>query len=332
MLYTRIWTAATGNDLGLITRRIKAAAANGDMADTDNQDTAVKFRGPHDLPEIVDACETLVQILKSMRGSVRLAATKFWIRMTLTWNRAWRTKETVMLQLIEKSRSRFGEAQCAMDKVFKRSAQFEARGRSSSSHREMIDETIAYIVGGHETTQDTTKWSMKYLTANQNKQSKLRTVLLELWPEANAYNLPSHQAIVSSEHPYVEASIQELIRIALTAPSWHRRTMQDVVVLGHRIPAGIDDFGTPSIQSLDDMDDFDIKPELRSPTSKPRASGPWLRATKGLFQPERWLDEHGNYDAYAGPMATTQWSKSYLLQALISTLCLRSRARSQLYK
>ena len=143
---------------------------------------------------------------------------------------------------------------------------------------------------------------MKYLTANQDKQSKLRAALLEIWPGANAYNLPSYHAIVSSEHPYVEASIQELIRIALTAPSWHRRTTQDVVVLGHRIPAGIDVFGALSIQSLDDMDDFEIKPELRSPTSKSRASGRWLRETKALYQPERWLDADGNYDAYAGPM------------------------------
>ena len=105
---TRVWTAATGDDLGLITRRIKAAAT-GDM-DTGKQDEAVKFRNPSDLPEIVDACEILVEFLKSMRGSVWLAATKFWIRMTPSWNRAWRTKEAVMLQLIENSRSRFGEA------------------------------------------------------------------------------------------------------------------------------------------------------------------------------------------------------------------------------
>ena len=143
---------------------------------------------------------------------------------------------------------------------------------------------------------------MKYLTANQDKQSQLRAALLELWPGANADNLPSHQAIVASEHPYVEASVQELIRIALTAPSWHRRTTQDVVVLGHRIPAGIDVFGAPSIQSLDDMDDFDIEPQLRSQTSKPRATGKWERASKGLYQPERWLDADGNFNDVAGPM------------------------------
>lgn len=300
--FDMIWTAATGDDLGLMTRRIHAAVATEDKSDTAKQDEALEFPDPTDLPEIVDACETLVEFLKSMRGSVWLAATKFWIRMTPSWKRAWQTKEAVILRLIETSRSRFGEAQCAMDEVFKRSADFGAKGRSSSSHREMIDETFAYIVGGHETTQDTTKWSMKYLTANQEKQTQLRAALLELWPGANADNLPSHQAIVASEHPYVEASIQELIRIALTAPSWHRRTTQDVTVLGHRIPAGIDVFGAPSIQSLDDMDDFDIAPELRSPTSKPRATGKWERASKGLFQPERWLDADGSFNAIAGPM------------------------------
>ena len=143
---------------------------------------------------------------------------------------------------------------------------------------------------------------MKYLTAYQDKQSKLRAAMLELWPDANSTNLPSYQSIVSSDHPYIEASIQELIRIALTAPSWHRRTTQDVVVLGHRIPAGTDVFGAPSIQSLDDMDDFVINPALRSASSKPRHSGKWSRESKGLYQPERWLDAKGDFDAYAGPM------------------------------
>lgn len=77
---------------------------------------------------------------------------------------------------------------------------------------------------------------------------------------------------------------------------------QNVVVLGHTIPAGTDVFGAPSIQSLDDMDDFDVKPELRSPTSKPRASGKWVRATKGLYQPESLLDANGDFEANAGPM------------------------------
>ena len=145
-LLIRIWTAATGDDLGLITRRIKAAAAT-DVSDAGNKDQAVDFRNPADLPEIVHACETLVEFLKSMRGSVWLAATKAWIRMTPSWKRAWQIKEDVMLQLIENSRNKFGEAQCAMDEVFKRSAQFGAKGRNSSSPREMIDETFAYIVG-----------------------------------------------------------------------------------------------------------------------------------------------------------------------------------------
>ncbi|KAI1412826.1 cytochrome P450 [Hypoxylon sp. FL1857] len=302
LIRSQIWSASTGDDLGLITRRIKAAAATSNAVNDESRDKAVKFQGPTDLPEIVDACEVLVEHLKNMRGSVWLAATKLWVWMTPSWKKAWNIKEEVMIKLVEESSSKFGEAQCAMDEVIKRSNLLGSKGRKSSSHREMVDETFSYIVGGHETTQDTTKWSMKYLTANQDKQSKLREALLEIWPNANAHNLPSYQEIIASEHPYVEASIQELIRIALTAPSWTRRTTQDVIVLGHRIPAGIDVFGAPSVQSIEDMDDFVIDPTIRSATSKQREAGKWDRATKGLYQPERWLDENGKYDAYAGPM------------------------------
>ncbi|KAM7214800.1 Cytochrome P450 [Rhypophila decipiens] len=300
--FDMIWSAATGDDLGLITRRIKAAAINVQVPDNP-QKTAI-FQNPTDLPEIVDACEVLVEHLKNMRSSPWLAATKLYVWQTASWKKAWKIKEDTMIELIENSKAKFGEAQCAMDEVIKRSANVGSKeGRTSSSHREMIDETFAYIVGGHETTQDTTKWSVKYLTAYPDKQTKLREALLELWPGANANNLPSHESIIAKEHPYVEASIQELIRIALTAPSWTRRTTQDVVVLGHRIPAGIDVFGAPSVQSIEDMDDFQIDPKLRSATSRQRETGSgWERSTKGLYMPERWLDKDGKYDAYAGPM------------------------------
>lgn len=324
----RIWTAATSDDLGLITRRIRAVVETNNATKGENPEEAITFEVPYDIPEIVHACEALVEHLKNMRGSLWLLATKLLAWMTPSWNRAWRTKEAVMLRLVETSRQRFGESQCAMDEVFKRSALLGSKGRSHSSHREMIDETFAYIVGmfspllnsippslyliwygiaffasgGHETTQDTTKWSMKYLTANQDKQEKLRDALLEIWPQATAKNLPSYQEIINATHPYVEASIQELIRIALTAPSWHRRTTQDVVVLGHHIPAGTDVFGAPSVESIEDTDPFPIDPTLRSTSSRPRFSGSWVRETKGEYQPERWLDGEGQYDAYAGPM------------------------------
>ncbi|OTB00233.1 hypothetical protein M426DRAFT_268158 [Hypoxylon sp. CI-4A] len=298
----RIWSASTGDDLGLINRRIKAATAIKDAESAKGQEKEVRFQNPTDLPEIVDACEVLVEHLKNIRGSVWLAATRLWIWMTPSWNKAWRIKEEVMLKLVEESSAKFGKAECAMDEVIKRSNLLGSKGRNSSSRREMIDETFTYIVGGHETTQDTTKWSLKYLIANQDKQNKFRAALLEVWPKANAHNLPSHQEIIAAEHPYIDASIQELIRISLTTPSWTRRTTQDVTLLGHHIPAGIDIFGAPSVQSREDMEDFIIDPKIRSATSRQRETGKWDRATKGSYQPERWLDKDGKYDAYAGPM------------------------------
>lgn len=118
-----------------------------DIASSSARDEAVSFKGPDHLPEIVEACEVLVEHLKNMRSSVWLWATKQWTRMTPSWTWAWRTKERVMMRLVEESRRRIGESQCAMDEVFARSAQLGVSGRNSSSYREMIDETFAYIVG-----------------------------------------------------------------------------------------------------------------------------------------------------------------------------------------
>lgn len=152
-LHTRIWTAATGDDLGLTTSRIKAAEGTGKIADTSDLDDVVEFHKPHDLPLIADACETLVNYLKTGSGSVWLKATKIWISMMPSWNKAWKTKESAMIQLIETSRQRFAsagggdrDATCALDEIFKREAQAELKGKHSS-HREMIDETFAYIIG-----------------------------------------------------------------------------------------------------------------------------------------------------------------------------------------
>lgn len=113
----------------------------------DSSNKAVAFKGPAHLPEIVEACEVLVEHLKDMRSSIWFWAAKQRIQMTPSWRWAWRTKERVMMQLVEQSRQRTGESRCAMDEVFARSARFGESGRTSSSFREMIDETFAYIVG-----------------------------------------------------------------------------------------------------------------------------------------------------------------------------------------
>lgn len=142
----RIWTAATGEDLGLITRRIKAAASQ--VTVPTSRDHAAIFQNPSDLPDIVDACEVLVEHLKNMRSSPWLAATKLYVWQTKSWKKAWGIKENTMAQLIERSKAKFGESRCAMDEVLKRSTLVGSKaGHASSSHREMIDETFSYIVG-----------------------------------------------------------------------------------------------------------------------------------------------------------------------------------------
>ncbi len=118
----------TGDDLGLITRRIKAAETTSNPEETLFQDKALVFHSPSDTPEIVHACETLIEHLKNMRGSMWLAASNLFVWLKPSWRKAWQTKEDVMFELVENSRRKLGKAQCAMDEVMKRSALLGSRG------------------------------------------------------------------------------------------------------------------------------------------------------------------------------------------------------------
>lgn len=150
---SRIWTAATGDDFGLTTSRTTAAKETPTAATAGHPDAAVKFRTPEKVPAIVDAYETRVEFLKSMQGSVWLTGTRLWVSMLPSWKKAWIAKEAVMLQLIDNSRKRFAsaasaesETTCAMNQGFKRKALPETKGVKLST-RQMIDETLEYIVG-----------------------------------------------------------------------------------------------------------------------------------------------------------------------------------------
>ena len=69
----------TGDDLGLITRRIKAAETTSSPEETLFQDKALEFHSPSDTSEIVHACETLVEHLKNMQCFMWLAASKLFV-------------------------------------------------------------------------------------------------------------------------------------------------------------------------------------------------------------------------------------------------------------
>lgn len=172
------------------------------------------------------------------------------------------------------------------------------------------DELFGFLIAGHDTTAATLAWAVKCLADHQDVQQKLRSALRAAMPTAVLGNTsPSAQEIAGTRVPYLEATIQEVLRNTTTAPGLMRVTTQDTQIFGHHIPKGTDVF------CMNTGPDFKSAPmpvdeKLRSASSQEAKGkvGSWDVNDMGDFRPERWLvkDENGEevFDSKAGPFMT----------------------------
>lgn len=148
-------------------------------------------------------------------------------------------------------------------------------------------------------------WGTKFLTSYPLAQSKLRAALYAAIPEAFAERRsPSFEEIRKAKVPYLEAVIEEHLRLAPF--SMTRSATCDTVVLGHVIPKGSQitmvnagpGYLSPAIPVSD---------EVRSESSRAaKPPGKWdERKDLMLFEPERWLvygdDGSVEFNSSAGP-------------------------------
>ncbi|PYI09627.1 cytochrome P450 monooxygenase, partial [Aspergillus sclerotiicarbonarius CBS 121057] len=174
--------------------------------------------------------------------------------------------------------------------------------------RVIIDETFGFVFAGHETTSTTLCWGLKFLADQPGAQSQLRLALEAAFPAALAAGRsPSIQEITGSHIPYLDATMEEILRCAGTAPVVDREALVDTEILGHPIPKGtvVACLGTgPSMMSPG----FDIDQTRRSPSSqaaeKEGQFRSWDPADMASFRPDRWIvhDEKGeHFNPMAGP-------------------------------
>lgn len=148
---------------------------------------------------------------------------------------------------------------------------------------------------------------MKYLTDNQQVQQRLRQALRStLSGPASAGTNPSAGEIVGSNIPYLDATAEEVLRLAQTTPGQMRLAKCDAEVLGYRIPKGTDVFCTSNGPSFKNAP-FPIDEKLRSESSRDAKdrTGVWDVTDMSVFMPERWLakgqDGKEVFDSRAGP-------------------------------
>lgn len=121
-------------------------------------------------------------------------------------------------------------------------------------------------------------------------QLKLRKALRDAHAAAASESrLPTALEIAKSSIPYLDAVIEESLRVGAPTPLIAREAMRDTTLLGHRIPKG----ATLIISSAGPSyyrPSTSIPASQRSETSVSKYSGgSWDPETMDQYLPERWL-------------------------------------------
>ncbi|OBR10442.1 Cytochrome p450 [Colletotrichum higginsianum IMI 349063] len=195
-----------------------------------------------------------------------------------------------------------------------------------------------YFVGGHDSTHSTLCFTVKYLGDNQDAQSRLRGALRAAYPEAREQGRePTVDEIVKTQVPFLDAFIEETLRLCSPAGGVTKQTLCDMTVLGHFIPKGTTILFLLTGPTIN-LPGAEVDEARRSETSQKTSGegvGDWSRSRfpPGEFHAERWLhaDENGGsvrFDNRAGPFLSFSngprgcWGKrlAYLELKLIITL------------
>ncbi|KXJ89997.1 cytochrome P450 [Microdochium bolleyi] len=211
---------------------------------------------------------------------------------------------------LERIRSGDNAMWSAMDNIILREmASAEKAGRKPDFHSPQIyDELFGFIVAGHDTSASSICWMVKWLGVNQAAQAKVRQVLHEAFPQHRSEGgQPSVAELTKTTLPYLDAFVQECLRLDAPVPLTQREAIVDTEILGYKIPKGTEifmlssgpGFQLPEIPVADDL----RRSASRGPDHHPY--GQWDHDGMDDFRPERWMktNEKGEYfDQYAGPM------------------------------
>jgi len=159
---------------------------------------------------------------------------------------------------------------------------------------------LAYVVAGHDTTSSTLSWGLMYLADHPQSQDKLRYHLAHAFSQTVAeQRQPTVQEIITSNAPYVDAVIEEILRVSVVLPMISREALVDTTILGYPIPMGT------LVMCLSNGPSFfsrgiAVDESLRTKESAKVAG--WDVESMDTFRPERWLEDDGSFNPRKGPM------------------------------
>ncbi|KAK8059241.1 cytochrome P450 [Apiospora saccharicola] len=160
---------------------------------------------------------------------------------------------------------------------------------------ELHDELFLFLIAGHDTTAVTLSWALKFLTNHPEAQTKLRQSLREAFPNNPAAggvegSLPSVEEILAKTVPYMEACLEEMVRLGNIHPRLVRIAVRDTEVLGCPIPKGAQVLSSSYVgeRLLEEVPE--ARRSRRSQQCRNNFLAHWDPRGMDDFVPERWLD------------------------------------------
>jgi cytochrome P450 len=212
-------------------------------------------------------------------------------------------------------------------------------GRTPNFHTKLFHDALyGYCFGGQDTTHSALAFLVKHFGTYQSIQTTLRAALREGHPAAFAESRnPTPEEITKAKIPYLDAFMEEVLRLNASASAVLKEAVADMEVLGCRIPKGAQmliPLWGPSI----DQPAIPVPEHVRSQSSRDHKGSmatDWegTEYPPGEFHPERWLRKDPStgelvFDPKAGPQMTFSlgprecWGKrlAFLQVRLLTTL------------
>lgn len=323
-----IWASNMGSGLkALEAQRAGLLEAAGSLVQPSSKDTPASLP-VIPTPEIHRATAYFIHSIEKTLRSYSPPLHHWFLRWLPQYKRYWVLKNNMINSRIDEVRAQFARLSddemrqrddtCVLDMGLRRERMFLGDGPDKvaiPSTQELHDELFLFLIAvsvliswdsssdhgaltmpqGHETTAVTLAWSVKFLTGHPEKQEKLRQELIHALPGAADGTLPSVEDLLNTPISYMDACIEEFVRLGNIHPRLVRIATVDTQVLGYPIPKGAQILSSSYVGEKP----IEVPEELRSPMSqqsKDNFRQHWDPEGMDDFRPERWLDEDGKYD------------------------------------